>query len=217
MWTRTCFGKVYLAPFLAAGVAALAVKPAAAQPLNACCLPNGACQDSLRPATCEGLGGMSFWPCSTCEEVGCPHPSCIGATGSCGSAHATAGCENAWCCEIVCNQDPSCCEQEWDADCAFLAEMTCMTPSVIVECCLPDGSCVELSNPATCAKAGGTGTSAIGELCRGDSDGDGVDDGCPCEQAEPSPAVSEWGLLMLTLLLLTGIQIKFGRRAGRGA
>ena len=40
-----------------------------------------------------------------------------------------------------------------------------------------------------------------------DSDGDGVGDAC-----EGIPTVSEWGLVIMTLLLLTGIKIKFGRR-----
>ena len=54
--------------------------------------------------------------------------------------------------------------------------------------------------------------------CLGDQDQDGIDDLC----GSKFPAVSEWGLIVMTLLLLVGIKICFARtrpgsRAGQEA
>lgn len=54
-----------------------------------------------------------------------------------------------------------------------------------------------------------------GEVC------DGTDDAacpgqclpnCKCPDGEPIPSVSEWGLIVLGLLLLVGAKVYFGRR-----
>jgi hypothetical protein len=50
----------------------------------------------------------------------------------------------------------------------------------------------------------------VGSVCLGDADGDGLDD--LCDTPGSIPTVSEWGLLILTLLLLTGAKITFGGR-----
>jgi hypothetical protein len=49
----------------------------------------------------------------------------------------------------------------------------------------------------------------VGSVCRGDADGDGLDDLCDIDNI---PTVSEWGLVIMTLLLLTCAKIYFGRR-----
>jgi len=51
----------------------------------------------------------------------CPVPS----SGSCFLPHPTPGCEDSECCAMVCNQDPSCCTNEWDAACVALAQQLC--------------------------------------------------------------------------------------------
>ncbi|MGB2986512.1 MAG: hypothetical protein WBE26_11590, partial [Phycisphaerae bacterium] len=47
-----------------------------------------------------------------------------------------------------------------------------------------------------------------GTVCLGDSNHNGEDDACE----HPIPTVSEWGLVVIALLLLTGGKIYFGRR-----
>ncbi len=82
-------------------------------------------------------------------------------------------------------------------------------------CCLPDGSCVE-DDPICCADRGGAPsgpTVCPGDSppCSGDQNDDGVDDAC-----EPTiPTVSEWGLVVLALLLLVSAKICFARRRVR--
>ena len=73
-------------------------------------------------------------------------------------------------------------------------------------CCFPDGSCANI-DPLCCEAEGGDPQGA-GSVCLGDTDGDGTDDLC---QAIPIPTVSQWGLAIIALALLTGIAIKFGR------
>ena len=56
-------------------------------------------------------------------------------------------------------------------------------------------------------------------LGMGDADGNGLDD--LCDTGKAIPTVSQWGLLIMTLLLLTGAKLCFGRRpvpatTGRG-
>ena len=47
-------------------------------------------------------------------------------------------------------------------------------------------------------------------MCLGDNNGDGIDDACPNPAAIPT--VSQWGLIIMTLLLLTAATIMFGRQ-----
>ena len=60
-----------------------------------------------------------------------------------------------------------------------------------------------------CTATGDTPAGA-GSVCLGDSDANGVDDAC--ELFEAIPTVSTWGLVVLTLCLLVGLKIRFGRR-----
>ena len=155
---------------------------------------DGSCQDAVPPGDCEALGGLPYWPCSTCAEVDCPHPACINGTGSCFDANGTPGCDNVAFCEQVCGQMPSCCDVVWDQACA---DLCCMDLPAKADCCLPDGTCVE-DVPVLGCDFGG-----ILSECLGDTDGDGIDDGCACEPS-PVPAAPTWSLLVLTLLLLGG-------------
>ncbi len=89
-------------------------------------------------------------------------------------------------------------------------------------CCLANQACVENVLAATCEGLGG---SHLGEgtVCHGDSDGDGIDDQCDiCPGVDDAvfapgclgaiPTVSEWGLVVLALLLMVGGKLYFGRR-----
>lgn len=83
-------------------------------------------------------GGLEFWTGDPYEsssdpsiadadvpgdmrDGGCGDPS----SGECCEIHGTPGCNNATCCERVCNACPDCCEGPWDGYCATLAIYTC--------------------------------------------------------------------------------------------
>ena len=88
-------------------------------------------------------------------------------------------------------------------------------------CCLDDGRCLE-QDVETCLSFGGM-PAPEGGRCEGDTDGDGIVNACDlcpgvddavfapeCEGAIPT--TSQWGLIVLTLLLLAGGKIYFGGR-----
>ncbi|MFQ5592455.1 MAG: IPTL-CTERM sorting domain-containing protein, partial [Phycisphaerae bacterium] len=88
-------------------------------------------------------------------------------------------------------------------------------------CCLPDTSCVDAAS-GTCEQLGGT-PAGLGVACGSDDDGDGVDNLCDqCAGVDDAvfapgckaaiPTVSEWGLIVLTLLLLVAGKLFFGGR-----
>ena len=54
-------------------------------------------------------------------------PACSGAGGSCYLVHAQAGCNEEYCCELVCFEDSACCEAGWDVGCVELALAMCIT------------------------------------------------------------------------------------------
>ncbi len=83
---------------------------------------------------------------------------------------------------------------------------TCVTLQQTGACCFPDGSCV-VTTVTDCEAAGGR-FQGVGAVCLGDGDGDGIDDACEVK----FPTVSAWGLVVITLLLLSGLTIKFGWR-----
>ena len=55
--------------------------------------------------------------CSSCGEPG---------SGSCFVAHATPGCDKGGCCSIVCAFNSSCCDVQWDSNCASSALANCL-------------------------------------------------------------------------------------------
>jgi IPTL-CTERM motif len=117
----------------------------------------------------------------------------------------------------ACCFDNAQCEQLEESLCgsrggAFLRFASCQPAR---GCCFDTSNCLNLA-PACCGPRGGS-TAAVGVLCDGDADGDGLDaacgDDCPNDRFNtelgtcldvffPIPAVSEWGLLVLALLLL---------------
>ncbi len=92
-------------------------------------------------------------------------------------------------------------------------------------CCMPNSSCRDDLLSSSCVGLGGTFIGS-GEVCDGDSDGDGVADVCDVcpgvsdadfgpECQEAIPTVSEWGLVVLALLLAVAGKVCFGRRFGQ--
>ena len=115
---------------------------------------------------------------STYPECGDP------TTGSCFEPHTRPFCNDATCCDLVCDMMPYCCEVEWSDNCAGLAEANCEPRAA---CCLRDGRCEELTL-AECRELQGRPHPA-GSLCAGDGDGNGIDDICeaedPCDDCGP--------------------------------
>jgi hypothetical protein len=87
----------------------------------------------------------------------------------------------------------------------------CIPPPEEGACCRMDGVCT-MATFEECTEVGNTYL-GDGTECLGDSDGNGVDEACE----EPIPTVSEWGLLVLALLLLTWAKITYGMPGRRRA
>jgi hypothetical protein len=106
-----------------------------------CCLVEW---DSLCAAAANGT-------CGACG-AGCP------GGGDCCAAHPTPGCNQVFCCELVCASSPWCCDTAWDAACAQQANAQCpgCTPPCGNggDCCVPQPTpgCVdEACCDAVCA------------------------------------------------------------------
>lgn len=90
----------------------------------------------------------------------------------------------------------------------FGYSMTC--PQPLGACCtFPDKDCF-VTSEKTCQGIGGFYV-GDGMVCLGDNNGDGQDDAC----GEAIPTASEWGLVVLTLLLLAAGKIYFSYRRTR--
>jgi predicted outer membrane repeat protein len=103
-----------------------------------------------------------------------------------------------------CNDGDPCTEDGCDVD-GF-----CEYVNVCGACCLPDGGCEQATEVACAMMAGEDGFRGVGSVCLGDNDGSGYDDAC--EPWEAIPTVSEWGLVIMALVLLTTLKVYFGRR-----
>ncbi len=64
--------------------------------------------------------------CQQCDQgggKGCGDPG----TGDCCEANGTPSCDDAFCCDFICEVlDPFCCDVQWDQMCADLAAQTCV-------------------------------------------------------------------------------------------
>lgn len=67
---------------------------------------------------------------------------------SCLVPHAGNGCDDVTCCETICQFDPTCCENGWDAHCVTLAHATCQICGAS-----GTGSCYSAHSGASCADA----------------------------------------------------------------
>jgi len=71
-----------------------------------------------------------------CEPLGCGSP----VAGECCQSHPSPFCNDPGCCEVVCDQNPYCCEVQWDLSCALSAADLCVSIQCI--CGAPDaGDC----------------------------------------------------------------------------
>ncbi len=91
---------------------------------GACCDADGVggCEILLDDG-CDTAGGDFLGAGTECDD--CPHEACEDGTGDCCVANGSPGCEQPFCCDAVCDADPSCCDDPWDSDCVVLAEGLC--------------------------------------------------------------------------------------------
>ena len=68
------------------------------------------------------LLGVSFLVLSIPEDS---RARAIPAESDCCSEHGEAGCDNVVCEDIVCGNDPFCCDDTWDGECVEEAEQFC--------------------------------------------------------------------------------------------
>ena len=83
--------------------------------------------------------------CGICADP-CGDPD----SGDCCIPHDEPGCNNPDCCEGLCSVDPFCCQTQWDAQCAFNAQIVCGVCGV--GCGDPAaGNCCEAHATPACA------------------------------------------------------------------
>lgn len=78
------------------------------------------CVTSMWDLQCANLARAKCFSC------GAP------SAGDCRTVSPTPYCEDGACCEVVCDTDPLCCIEAWDADCVGIASVSCVDP------CNPD-------------------------------------------------------------------------------
>jgi len=71
-----------------------------------------------------GFGGDQGDGTITITKQPDANPECPGV-GDCCIANGTVGCNNVFCCNLVCTVDPFCCFIEWDEQCAAAALERC--------------------------------------------------------------------------------------------
>ncbi len=127
------------------------------------------------------------------------------------ASSALAGDPVGACCDLAtgaCTQVPfSTCPVDPGGESLFQSGVDC-PPSGFCGACCGDfgalGNCQDRWTPGEdFCRIELLGTAYFeGEICN--------DEGRPCKGPEPIPAVSEWGMAAVVLLLLTGLTIKFG-------
>lgn len=203
---------------------------------GACCdRNNGTCTDDVAQSACSGQNQV-YTHNKLCSSV-----TCTEATGACcdaspglggactdGVLHgACSGAQQTWSKDTACSAVT--CAEATGACCNTLAG-SCST--TLLGAC--QGSQRTWTKGVSCAAAG---CSAVQGACCNHDDGSCTSTtqaGCSCEKCEwtkladcanvscdpnfePIPTVSEWGLAIMTLLLLTGAKIYFGRRQAASA
>ncbi|MSR40665.1 MAG: hypothetical protein EXS10_02030 [Phycisphaerales bacterium] len=115
------------------------------------CASDAFCCDQQWDFTCALIAGFT---CSGTPGV-CP------GQGNCNTAHATGGCNDAGCCEVVCSVDPTCCSGAWDTICVTLAADICQgncQPACPFGSNLEPESCGSRNNDGCYSASGGNAT-----------------------------------------------------------
>lgn len=197
---------------------------------SCCVLETETCTDNVPQSACTG----NFSADLKCADVDCtlPRGSCCnsapGAGGACMDGVLEADCTGAnltWTAGGSCPGDPACAEVQGAccnrllgscsqtiqgacncADCVWTQGAACGS----VPCNAIQGACcVRTDLDATCEQTSQAGCDAAGGEWSRETDCANV----TCEPLfTPIPTVSEWGLVIMALLLLVGGKVYFGRR-----
>ncbi|MGB0714310.1 MAG: IPTL-CTERM sorting domain-containing protein [Phycisphaerae bacterium] len=144
--------------------------------------------------TCDPTGDCQAGDAPICDDGNaCTTDVCSDITDQCVSTPNNAACnDNDPCTLDICTENG------------------CMNSQICGACCFPDNTCNDQVTLSECAATANTSFEGIGSECAGDSNNNGLDDNC--EPGEQVPTVSEWGLVILALLLGTMGKLYFGRR-----
>jgi len=121
---------------------------------KACCLPDDRCEN-LPPGECATQGGIAESE-SLCGDAGqrCTPFACRISENGCASPHDSPGCVDTGCCDVVCTEDPWCCEATWDSLCVVQAVDLCSElpgfeacPSLEVEWLEPPAGVIDARQP----------------------------------------------------------------------
>jgi hypothetical protein len=195
--------------------------------VGACCDTNGAdvgCIDNVSQANCTGADKVwtNQGKCvdQTCECIPdctgrtCGSDGCGGSCGVCGDGNVCNGdevCNANGTCDagqpLVCNDGNACNGVE---TCDSVAGCRPGQPLVCDNGLACDG--VESCNPSSGCVSGTAVSCDDGQDCSVDTCNE-PDGSCSHDTSGCSiPTVSEWGLVVLTLMLLIGAKVYFGRR-----
>ena len=142
--------------------------------ITGCCYPDGSCVN-MDSLNCFASGGTPMG--QLCQgQVSCclPGGSCIVA--------------DVLCCQLDLGGVPM-----FGGACAGSIEACCESSFPPLGCKDEDAAC--------CVIVDGGTPQGVGSFCEGDNDGTGIDDAC--EEAQEIPTLSEWGMLIFGLLLIT--------------
>ncbi len=98
--------------------------------MSDCCMPNGTPGCDVPVCQAQVCGQDSFcceveWD-QICADIAAEVCDvCAPNTGDCCAPNGTPGCEDAECQNVVCDQDPFCCNNQWDQLCADQAAKLC--------------------------------------------------------------------------------------------
>ncbi|MDO8631071.1 MAG: IPTL-CTERM sorting domain-containing protein, partial [Phycisphaerales bacterium] len=147
--------------------------------------------------TCNpGVGCQAGTPPNCADAIDCTIDSCDETNDKCVHV-ADAG---------LCNDGDACTTDS-------CATAGCSHANICGACCMLTGNCVDSVTLSDCLGfPGDNDFHGPGSVCAGDADNDGTDDSCGLGRPDQIPTVSEWGLVILTLLLLTGAKVCFGAR-----
>jgi len=162
---------------------------------------DSACDDGLYcndVETCNPFSGCEPGTPVDCDDgIGCTIDTCDESSDACSNTY------DASICGVCCATAGVCVDGRTAEECAtisgtFAQGAVCQG---VTACCLSDESCIDTD--VTCCQAQGGISDSAGFLC---NDEDFF--GC----AATIPTVSEWGLVVLTLLTLTGAKLAFRPR-----
>ena len=122
--------------------------------VGSCLIPNDTpfCDD---PACCQAVCTIdpscciNTWDsfCVSRAAQRCLRGCGLETAGTCFYPHPTPGCNDAACCEMICEMDEICCTTAWDGTCASIALEKCTPP----ECgTYAAGNCCELNFSPAC-------------------------------------------------------------------